>query len=112
MYARTNRAGFRKTPVTLRDNTNEGGDDVWVSDVIVPPMTIATLPSTTLTRHQRLVILLPMPVTLLSMLDIQSSTPSILSLTSLLLRTGFNRRVMQVRDRADNADQDRTDRDN
>jgi hypothetical protein len=30
----------------------------------------------------------------------------------LLLRTGFNRRVVQVRDCADDADRDRTDRDN
>ena len=36
MDAGTNRAGVQKTPVTPRDNTNEGGGaDVWVSDSII-----------------------------------------------------------------------------
>jgi hypothetical protein len=36
MYAGTNRAGVQKTPVTLRDNTNErGGPMYWVSDSII-----------------------------------------------------------------------------
>ena len=35
MYARTNRAGFQKTPVTLRDNTNEGGGTMFGLVIVV-----------------------------------------------------------------------------
>jgi hypothetical protein len=38
MYARTNRAGFQKTPVTLRDNTNEGGGTMF--GLVIVPLTV------------------------------------------------------------------------
>jgi len=37
MYARTNRAGFQKTPVTLRDNTNEGGGTMFGLVIVLYP---------------------------------------------------------------------------
>jgi len=45
MYAGTNRAGFQKDPVTLRDNTNGGGFDVRVtfSTVSVTPPLVWTV---------------------------------------------------------------------